>query len=91
MARRDRIGGTLTWVLGIVGCVAIIGLLAYNRRQRRRFGFPLRPMWAEVLLGVVGCLVVLGLAAFANAQLLAARASPPGTPRSTTSPSRRAA
>ena len=29
-------------------------LLINGRRQRRRFGFPLRPMWAEVLLGVVG-------------------------------------
>ncbi len=41
----------------------------YSRRQRRKFGFPLRPMWAEVLLGVVGCAVVLGLVAYANAYL----------------------
>lgn len=60
------IGGTLTLAVAVVGCLAIIGLLAYNRRQRRRFGFPVRPMWAEVTLGVVGCLAVLGLAAFAN-------------------------
>jgi len=63
---QGSIGGAATWVLAIVGCLAIVGLLVYNRRQRRRFGFPLRPMWAEVMLGVVGCLVVLGLAAFAN-------------------------
>ena len=61
------IGGVATWVVGIIGCVVIIGLLANSRRQRRRFGFPLRPMWAEVLLGTIGCLAVLGLAAFANA------------------------
>ncbi len=61
------IGGTLTWVLGIVGCIAIIALLVNNRRQRRRFGFPVRPVWAEVLLGVIGSLAVLGVAAFANA------------------------
>jgi len=60
------IGGDATWALAIISCVAIIGILVYNRRQRRRFGFPLRPMWAEVFLGAVGCLVVLGLAAFAN-------------------------
>ena len=47
--------------------MAIVGLLVYNRRQRRRFGFPLRPMWAEVLLGGRRhALAVLGLAAFAN-------------------------
>jgi D-xylose transport system permease protein len=66
---QGSIGGTLTWVLGIVGCLAVIALLANGRRQRRRFGFPLRPMWAEVLIGVVGCAAILGLSAFANANL----------------------
>jgi len=61
------IGGVATWALGIVACLAIIGLLIYNRRQRRRFGFQVRPMWADVLLGAVGCAAALGLAAFANA------------------------
>ena len=68
-ARRGRSEVTLTWVLGLVGCVAIVALLINSRRQRRRYGFPFRPMWAEVLLGVVGCLAVLGVAAFANANL----------------------
>ena len=66
---QGSIGGTLTWVLGLVGVVAIIVLLINGRRQRRRYGFPLRPMWAEVLIGVVGSVAVLGLAAFANANL----------------------
>jgi D-xylose transport system permease protein len=66
---QGSVGGTVTWALGIIGCAAIIWLLIGNRRQRRRFGFPLRPMWAEVLVGVVGCLAVIGVAAFANANL----------------------
>jgi len=66
---QGSIGGTLTWVLGLVGCVAIVVLLMNGRRQRRRYGFPLRPMWAEVLLGAVGILAVIGVAAFANANL----------------------
>jgi D-xylose transport system permease protein len=74
------IGGPLTWALGIIGCVAIVGLLVSGRRQRRRYGFPLRPMWAEVLLGVVGCLIVLGLALFANNNLLARTKTPTGFP-----------
>ncbi len=60
------VGELITWILGIVGCVAIVGLLYNSRRQRRRYGFPTRPMWAEVLLGVVGVGIVLGLAWFAN-------------------------
>jgi D-xylose transport system permease protein len=60
------VGELITWILGVVGCVAIIGILYNSRRQRRRYGFPTRPMWAEVLLGVVGCGIVLGLAWFAN-------------------------
>ena len=60
------IGGNLTWALALIGCIAVIGLLMYNRRQRRSFGFKLRPMWAEVILGLVGCLAVLGAAAIAN-------------------------
>ena len=63
---QGSIGGTATWALGIVGVVAVIALLINARRQRRRFGFPLRPVWAEVLLGVVGSVTMLGLAAFAN-------------------------
>jgi len=61
------IGGTWTWALAAIGCVAVIGLLAYNRRQRRRFGFAVRPVWAEALLAVLGSLAVLGAAAIANA------------------------
>jgi D-xylose transport system permease protein len=64
---QGSVGGTLTWILGIAGCGAIVWLLISGRRQRRRFGFPLRPMWAEALIGVVGCLAVIGVAAFANA------------------------
>ena len=43
------VGELITWILGVVGCVAIVGLLYNSRRQRRRYGFPTRPMWAEVL------------------------------------------
>ncbi len=64
---QGSVGGDATWVLAIIGCIAAVGLLLYNRRQRRRFGFPVRPMWADTLLGVVSCAAVLGIAAIANA------------------------
>jgi D-xylose transport system permease protein len=67
---QGSIGGTVTWILAVVACAGIIALIVYNRRQRQRFGFPVRPMWAEVLLAVVGCAIALGVAAFANANFM---------------------
>jgi D-xylose transport system permease protein len=64
---QGSLGGPATWALAVLGCVAIVGGLAYSRRQRRRFGFPLRPMWAELLIGAAGCAAALGVAAYANA------------------------
>ncbi|HEX9864031.1 MAG TPA: sugar ABC transporter permease [Acidimicrobiia bacterium] len=58
---RGSIGGTASWVVGGLSCLAIVALLASGRRQRVRFGFPLRPMWAEALVGTVSSLAVLGL------------------------------
>jgi D-xylose transport system permease protein len=63
------IGGTATWAIAVVACIAIVGLLVYNRRQRQRFGFALRPIWAEVLLGVISTAAALGAAAYVNANL----------------------
>ena len=77
---QGSVGGTITWLLGILGCVAIVVLLFNGRRQRRRYGFPVRPMWAEVLLGGVGCAASLGLAWFANNNFLARSQTPAGFP-----------
>ncbi|HSJ83083.1 MAG TPA: sugar ABC transporter permease [Acidimicrobiia bacterium] len=58
---QGSIGGTASWVVGGLACAGIIFLLASGRRQRLRFGFPLRQMWAEALVGTVSCAAVLGL------------------------------
>jgi D-xylose transport system permease protein len=70
---QGSIGEWLTWAVGIIGCIAVVFALWNGRRQRRRFGFPVRPMWAEVTLGVLGCALMLGLSWFANGSYL-----PPG-------------
>jgi D-xylose transport system permease protein len=57
---QGSLGGGLSWAFGAVLAVVIVAYLAYNRRQRRRFGFPLRPLWAEVAVGVLGILIVVG-------------------------------
>ena len=54
------IGATASWVVGIIACVLIILSILNSRRQRKRFGFPLKPVWAEYFMGLVGCGIVLG-------------------------------
>lgn len=60
------IGSAGSWTVGIVACAAVIWLLFNGRTQRRRFKFPLRPMWAEVFLGGVGCALIVGIVLLVN-------------------------
>ena len=66
-APQGSLGGTVSWIVGIAVCVAVVVLLAYGRRQRRRFGFTLRPLAVEGLLAGVVIAVTLGFVAMANA------------------------
>lgn len=61
------IGALWSWIIAITACAAIIVGLYFSRRQRRRFNFPQRPMWAEVVLAAIGCGATLGAVAVANA------------------------
>ncbi|MGD2042743.1 MAG: sugar ABC transporter permease [Acidimicrobiia bacterium] len=57
---RGSLGGTLSWVIAGIACVGIIWYFVNSRRQRRRFGFKLRPMWALVTMATLGCAAVVG-------------------------------
>ncbi|HLW90072.1 MAG TPA: sugar ABC transporter permease [Roseiarcus sp.] len=58
--REAWIGGTASWALGVIACVAIVAGILSNRVARRRFRFPQRPIWAEIFLAGVGCFLSLG-------------------------------
>jgi D-xylose transport system permease protein len=60
------IGGTASWVLGGVACVGIAWYFFNGRRRRRRYGFALRPLWADTTLAVVGSAIVLFAVWFLN-------------------------
>jgi D-xylose transport system permease protein len=54
------LGPTWSWILAVLVCAAIVFALINGRRQRLRFNFPLRPVWAEVFLAALGSATVLG-------------------------------
>lgn len=60
------IGATGSWIVGGLVCIGIVALLISGRRQRIRFGFPLRPIWAELLIGGVGSALVIGIVMVMN-------------------------
>jgi D-xylose transport system permease protein len=66
------IGATASWVIGALACVAILAGLVAARRRRIRFGFPVRPAWAEASVAVLGVGAVLGAVLVANSYPLPA-------------------
>jgi D-xylose transport system permease protein len=57
---RGSLGGTLSWVVAGLACSGIVWFVVNGRRERKRYGFNLRPMWALVTLTTLGCAAVIG-------------------------------
>ena len=60
-------------MVGALACIGIVFLLINSRRQRTRFGFKLRPRWADYTIGAVSIAVVLGAIAYLNSYYLPIR------------------
>lgn len=67
---RGSIGELASWVVAGIVCAAIIFYLVTSRRQRQRYGFRLRPMWAVIAIGVIGSSAVLGAVGVMNSYYL---------------------
>ncbi|MDW3181915.1 sugar ABC transporter permease [Roseobacter sp.] len=61
------IGATGSWIVGLLGCAAVLGLIMMGRRKRKIFHIPQRPIWAESFLAIVGCGAVIGAVLLVNA------------------------
>ena len=61
------IGAFWSWVVAVIACAAIVAGLYFGRRQRERFNFPQRPVWAEAVLAVIGCGITIAAVWVANA------------------------
>jgi D-xylose transport system permease protein len=66
---KGALGAELSWIVGALACLGIVYTLWAGRRRRRRYDFPVRPMWAEVLIGGVGVAAILAAVWVANAYL----------------------
>jgi D-xylose transport system permease protein len=60
------IGGLATWALAIIACIGLVAALFFGRRRRIKYGFALRPVWADVVIGVAGSAAVLVSAWYLN-------------------------
>lgn len=63
---RGSVGGTISWIIGIVASIAIVVLLLNRRRSRLKFGFRVRPLGADIALMILGPALVLGGVWFLN-------------------------
>jgi D-xylose transport system permease protein len=55
------IGPSWSWTLAAAICLLVVLAILNDRRQRQRFKFPLRPIWAEVFLTTLASALVLGV------------------------------
>jgi D-xylose transport system permease protein len=67
------IGATASWVVALVACLAVAWATWNARAQRKRFKFPLKPVWAEFATGGLACLGIVAAVAVANAYMLPER------------------
>ena len=63
---KGSVGAIISWIVGAIAVALLIYALISGRRRRRRYGFPVRPMWAEITVGLVGCVAALGAVWIAN-------------------------
>ena len=61
------VGSTMSWVVGILGCLGTLWMIANGRNQRRKHEFHLRPMWAEATIAAIACAAIIGAVLLANA------------------------
>ena len=61
------VGSTISWGVGLLGCVGVIWLLYSGRKSRVKHDFHLRPKWAEILLAIIGCGSIIGAVLLVNA------------------------
>jgi D-xylose transport system permease protein len=60
------IGELGSWAIGLIAIAGIIYTLIASRRRQRRYGFALRPVWAEIAIAAIGAAAVLAAVSIVN-------------------------
>jgi D-xylose transport system permease protein len=64
------VGATWSWVVAVIAIAVVVIAAWHARRQRIRFRFPVKPMWAEITtIGIVAA-VIVGATTVMNAYTL---------------------
>src|SRR3546814_9127855 len=61
------IGATASWALGLAAVAAVAFFSLKARSKRLRYGFPVKPLWAEVAMIAAWALLILGFVMVMNA------------------------
>jgi D-xylose transport system permease protein len=61
------IGATASWALGLVAVAAVAFFAIKARSKRLRYGFPVKPLWAEVAMIAAWSALILGFVMVMNA------------------------
>lgn len=57
------LGGTLSWILGVVAIIAAVALIFNARRVKVAHDFPVKPFWAEVTMAGIVTVAIAGFIA----------------------------
>ncbi|MGQ9370010.1 sugar ABC transporter permease [Azospirillum sp. ST 5-10] len=77
---QGSIGAFWSWVLGAVAVALLCVRTVHMRRRRERFGFAVRPLWAETLVLLAQVVPVIGFVVVMNAYLQPRTGLPMGIP-----------
>ena len=61
------IGAFWSWMVGLAAILAIVAVALQTRGKRARLGFPVRPLWAELLVSMLAIGVVVSFVLIMNA------------------------
>ncbi|GAB4352187.1 MAG: sugar ABC transporter permease [Kiloniellaceae bacterium] len=61
------IGATASWALGLAAVAAVVFFSLAARAKRARYGFPVKPLWAEIAMICVWSALIIGFVMVMNA------------------------